>query len=234
MKKFVPRAIGLIDRFLTRPPAWKDALILSLFCIAITFHPFYLNNRINIFELGLYLPGINGILHGLVPYRDFFHLRGPLELYTPALLMKFFGVHIGTLCFYFFAGNVLCLIVVILIARELIRSRFFFYMMVPGIIARAFPRVTFGIWGGMRYAYGLMAVYCLISFFQKKHWAWAAAAGFLTALAALTSIEMGVYAGLGAVAGLLTAWIRKSLSGQEIQRGIISLLLPLFWAWPHG
>ncbi len=212
----------MLDHFLMHPPLWKDALILALFCVGITFYPYYLNNRINVFELGLYLPGINGILHGLVPYKDFFHLRGPMELYAPAWLMKVFGVHMATLCFYFFGGNVLCLIVVILIARELMRSRVFFYMMVPVIIARAYPRVTFAIWGGMRYAFALMAVFCLIKFLKKGHWAWVSAAGFLTALAALTSIEMGVYAGLAAVAGLAAAWLKKSISRQETRLGIVS------------
>ena len=75
-----------------RLPRWSDALILIFFTVLITLHPYYLNDRINVFELGLYLPGINAIHHGLVPFRDFVHLRGPLELYVPAWLMGLFGM----------------------------------------------------------------------------------------------------------------------------------------------
>ncbi len=227
MKNLTAKTLDLIDRSLKSPPRGRDVLVMSLFFVAITFYPYYLNNRINVFELGLYLPGINAILHGLVPYRDFFHLRGPLELYAPAWLMKVFGVHMATLCFYFFVGNVLCFIVMVMICRELLRTRFIFYTMLPAIIARAWPRVVFGIWGGMRYTFGLLAVYCLVRFIKGRHWAWALASGFLTALAGLVSFEMGVYAGLAAGAAAVVIWTRKTMTGGELGRGILAFAAAL-------
>lgn len=203
-------------------PRWVDAWILILITVLITANPFYLNNRINLYELSLYLPGINGILHGLVPFKDFFHLRGPLELYMPAWLMTMSGVHVGTLCAYFFIGNVLCLAVLVLIAKELIRSRLIFYMMIPAIIARTFPRVCFMNWGGMRYAFGLLAVFCLIRFFKSRKIGWMVAAGVISAAAVLTSVEIGICAGIAAVGALLIAGASRLLSVADVRKGLIA------------
>jgi len=213
--------MSFLNEFLSRPPRYSDALALIVFTVLITIHPYYLNDRINVFELGLYLPGINAILHGLVPYRDFFHLRGPLELYIPAWLMQIFGARMDVLCLYFFFGNVLCLIFVVLIARELMRSRYMLYLMVPAIIARTYPRVVFAIWGGMRYAWGLIAVFCFIKFLKTRRLPWIAATGIVSALAALTSIEMGVYSAAGVVVCLVVAGATRVFSWKEAGRALV-------------
>ncbi len=180
-----------------------DALVLSAFVILITWHPYYCHQKINLFELGLYLPGIDGILKGQVPYRDFFYLRGPFELYVPAALMRFFGEHVAVLSAYFYAGTVIALIVCVWIARELFSSRLFFYMLVPVLVARTFPRVVFTYWGGLRYAWGLLALLCVIRFLRGRAMGWLIAAGVLTAIAGLTSIEIGVCAFVAVAAVLL-------------------------------
>ncbi len=220
MNTIVERMANTMNSFLSKPPGWKDTLVLVLFTILITINPYYLNDRINIFELGLYLPGINALQHGLVPYRDFFHLRGPLELYVPAWLMSMFGTHTQVLCAYFFFGNVLCLVLLVLIAKEFIRSRYILYMMVPPIIARTYPRVTYMIWGGMRYALGLIAVYCLFRFLKTRRLPWIIATGLTTALAALVSIEMGVYAAAAVVVCLIAGWVNRSLPRMEALRAL--------------
>ena len=79
----------LFDKFfkkvLLAPPRNIDLFILSLFMVAVTWQPYFMNGRINFFETGLYLPGIQSILNGEIPYRDFFHLRGPFELYLDSV-----------------------------------------------------------------------------------------------------------------------------------------------------
>ena len=62
-----------------KKPSYLDVFFFSIFTILITLHPYYLHGEINLFELGIYLPGINALLDGLIPYKDFFHLRGSLE-----------------------------------------------------------------------------------------------------------------------------------------------------------
>ncbi|MBN1870278.1 MAG: hypothetical protein JW847_06880 [Candidatus Omnitrophica bacterium] len=201
-------------------PSYADVLILSIFTVLITLQPYFIHGKINIFETGLYLPGIQSILNGEVPFRDFFHLRGPFELYMPAFLMKLFGVHLKVLYSYFYFGNVLCLILCILIAKELFESRLVLYLMAPALIGRTFPRVVFAYWGGMRYASGLLALWFVIKFFKTNKSRWMFGAGIVSAVAGFTSIEMGAYPFMGIMAAMTISGIFKLQHGRLIFNGL--------------
>ncbi len=179
-------------RLWQKPKSW-DVLALSLFAILITFHPYYQNGRINMFEVGLYLPGIQAILDGAVPYRDFFHLRGPFELYMPVFLMRLFGENIAVLSTYFYLGTVVTLLVCVLLGKQIFTTRLFYYLAIPVLVAKTFPRVVFTYWGGMRFALGLMAIACGVQYFNSRKSWWMLMSGVVAACSFWTSIEMGIY-----------------------------------------
>jgi len=218
--------------FLKRP-TYFDILVLSIFTILITLQPYFMHGKINIFEVGLYLPGIQSILNGEIPYRDFFHLRGPFELYMPAFMMRLFGENIAVLSSYFYIGTVITLILCVFIAKELYKTRFVLYLMIPVLVGRTFPRVVFTFWGGMRFAFGLLAILFAIYFFRRKKYIWLFLSGVVSSLAFLTSIEVGVCTILSILATLIFAWFfglkrkreaMKSLSIYSL--GLLSVLLP--------
>ena len=214
----------------------RDIFISILLTLAVLANPFFLRQEINLFELGLYLPGIDGIVHGQVPFRDFFYLRGPFELYVPALMMKAFGEHLAVLSVYFYAGTVVLFLAVILIARELINSRFLFYALITVEVARTFPRVVYTYWGGMRFAWGMLAILCAVRFLKTRKISWIAAAGVLSAIGALTSIEIGV-ASAAAVCGalILEVWAGEKSFREQISVGAFffasaaAVVLPYFF-----
>jgi hypothetical protein len=181
-----------LSKYLLAKRKTKDIFFLFLLALLLLWQPSYLHQELNLFEWGLYLPGIDAVSQGQVPYRDFFHLRGPFELYVPALFMKIFGFRVDVLATYFYFGTVLTILVAILIAYELIYQRVLLYSFVLIIVTRTFPRVVFTCWGGMRYAWGLLAVWCLIRFLKSNRPGWLVTAGCLAATALLTSIEIGV------------------------------------------
>ncbi len=187
-------------------PNLRDAIILSTFVVLITFQPFFLYGRVNEFEVGLYLPGINAVLHGMVPFRDFFHLRGPFEIYRPAGMMKLLGVQISVLSLYFYVGTIITMVVGVLIARELYRTRYLLYLMALVFTARTFPRVVYSYWGGIRYAFGLLALFCAVRFFKRERLIWMFLAGIATAFGIFTSIEVGVCSVAGIFAALLFSY----------------------------
>jgi hypothetical protein len=195
---------AIYNKFHQRP-SLGDVLILAIFVIAITFQPFYLHDEILMFETGLYLPGIYSVLHGGVPFRDFFHLRGPFEIYMPSGLMALAGANVTILSLYFYIGTVLTLIIGILIAKELYKTRYILYLMVPVFVARTFPRVVFTRWGGMRFGFGLLAILCAVRFFKKGKLAWMFGAGAASACAFFTSIEVGVASFVGVFAALFSS-----------------------------
>src|SRR3990167_7967176 len=124
-----------------RKPRGIDLFFLAAFAIFITLQPYFLYGELNYFELGIYLPNINALLDGQIPYRDFFHLRGPLELYVPAFFMHIFGENAAVLAAYFYVGTVVTLLIGIWIAKDLYRTRLVLYLMVPVFVGRTFPRV---------------------------------------------------------------------------------------------
>jgi len=213
MKKFLA--------FWHEKPKTFDAVILSLFTFLITFQPFFLHGRINIFEVGLYLPGINAILHNGIPFRDFFHLRGPFELYIPACWMQIFGAHIGVMYIYFYAGTILGLILCVLIAREIYQTRYVLYLLVPVLVARTFPRVVYYFWGGLRYAAGLLALFCAIKFFKKERSLWIFLAGVSTSIGFFISAEIGFCSAAGIVAAFIFSFIFGLQKKSVILRGVL-------------
>lgn len=221
----------------------RDTFILSCFVIFITWHPYFLYAKINIFELGLYLPGIDAILRGMVPFRDFFHLRGALELYVPALMMKISGVNAGVLELYFYVGTVISLIICVLIAKEIIKTRLILYLFVLVVTARTFPRVVFTYWGGMRYALGLLALFCAVKFFKREKPVWIFLSGLFSILGLLTSIEIGACAVTGVLASFVFCLIFRLQEKRIILKnlwvyllGIAAVLLPygIYLIWTHS
>ena len=179
-----------------------DALILSLFVILITYQPFLLHHEIIMMETGIHLPGIYALFHGAIPYKDFLYFRGPLELYVPALLMKFFGDNMIWLPIFYYVGTILTLLFGALLAFQLYRTRLVFYLMVFVLVARTFPRISFYYWGGMRYALGMLSLVLAVQSFKSNRSSWMFGAGVASCLAFWATIEAGVCT-LFAVGGML-------------------------------
>ncbi len=200
-----------------------DLVILIIFVIAMTFQPFFLHRELNLFELGIYAPGIDAILHGAIPYRDFFYLRGPVELYVPAFLMTIFGKEMAVLYSYFYFGTVLTLIFCVLIAREILKERLFLFLCLFVLVGRTFPRVVFTYWGGLRFALGLLAVLFMIQYFKDQKKRYLIFAGATTALAFLTSPEVGLYSFLAVFFGnsLFDFYQKRGLDHWFYRTGIL-------------
>ena len=203
-----------------------DFLIIFLLTSLVIWNPFYLQQKINLFELGLYLPGIDAVTQGMVPYRDFFHLRGPFELYFPAFCMNIFGQDVATLSTYFYVGNALTILLWLVVAYSVFPNRLFFYTLAPVLVARTFPRVVFTYWGGMRFAWGVLAVLTVILYLKRQDKRWLLAAGFVTAIAGLTSIEIGVSSFMAIM--ILLCGLRDGRAIRMYVSGILLLMLPYF------
>ena len=134
----------------SKSPTVIDLILLSLFIIFITAQPFFLHHEIIMMETGIHLPGIQALFRGAIPYKDFLYLRGPLELYMPAFLMKLFGENMILLPIFYYGGTILTLLLGILLAFQLYRTRVVLYLMTLVFVARTFPRISFYYWGGMR------------------------------------------------------------------------------------
>ena len=194
---------------MNKKPARFDILLLSAFVILISFQPFFLHHEIIMMETGIHLPALNALFHGQIPYRDFYFLRGPLELYVPALMMVFGGKNAALLPLFYYGGTVLTFLFCVLVAGHFFRTRWIFYLMIPVLVARTFPRVSYYYWGGMRYAIGFLALWLGIMFFKTQRKRWIFLAGFVSCFAFLTTVEAGVSVTFAFAAALGSAYILK-------------------------
>ena len=214
--------LSSINKFLNNSiknkPRYFDAFILSVFTSLVTLQPYYLHRVVDYFELAIYLPGINALLDGLVPFRDFFHLRGPLELYVPAFFMNIFGNNIAVLCTYFYVGTIATLIIWILVGKEIFKNRIILYLFTFILVARTFPRVVFQIWGGMRFGLGALSLLFIINYFKHKKPVWIILTGLSTSLALLTSVEIGIFVIFSMCCLAIVSLILKIYNFKEINR----------------
>ncbi len=163
-------------------------------------------------------------------------------MYVPAIMMLFFGKNFMLLPTFFYIGTVLALLIGVLLAYQLYRTRFMFYVMVPVFIARTFPRVSYYYWGGLRYFIGLASLFLAIQCFKKNRLSFMFMAGICSALSFLTTIEAGVSAIAAILAGTAAAYCLKIFEKDFIGRsikfyvgGLLPILIPyFFYLWVNG
>lgn len=208
-----------------KKPTFIDVSLLCIFAFLITWHPFFLRGGLNLYELGIYLPGIQAILDGQIPYRDFFYLRGPLELYFPAFFMAILGKKVSVLITLFYVCTVLTMLVYIFLAQRIYKTRLALYLMVPVFVGKTFPRVVFTYWGGFRYLVGVLSLFCLIEFLQKRRGIWLFFSGVLAACGFLTSIEVGFSAIMAFMAVFFSAFLLKDFNRKDFLKKSLAYFL---------
>lgn len=197
-----------------------DFTILTLVISMVTLQPYFMHGAVNFYETGQYLPQINELFHGSIPYKDMFIMRGPLEIFMPALLMKLFGRHIGILNAYFYFGTVLTLIIYTIFALRVFSTRGFSYLFTLVLIARTFHKVTFAIWGGIRFGFGILALLFAVNFLKGKKLKWLFLAGVFSGIAFLTSFEIGAFSFISIFSLLCFLWY--------LERSIKDLITRIF------
>lgn len=197
------------------------SVFLAMIMSIVTLQPYFMHGAINFYETGIYLPQINELLHGLALYRDIFILRGPLEIFMPAYLMKFFGMHMGVLSAYFYFGTVLTLFIYMLFSLKLFRTRGFVYLFSLVLIARCFPWSCYNVWGGIRFGLGISGILLAVSFLKNKRPIWLFFAGVLTSLAFWTSFELGAFSFISIMAALLLSGYLEAKDRGGIFRHIL-------------
>ncbi len=231
-----------LNMIFNRRPNGMDVIVSILFVVLVSFPVYLFHHEIIYLDQGLYLPGINAILEGKIPFKDFMFYRGPFEIYAPALLMKYFGNTMTWLPIFFYVGTMVNIILALLIGFELYRTRLIFLLMVPVFLTRTFPRVSFYYWGGMRYALAMAGIYFAVKFFKLRKPFWMFGAGIVTAAGFFTTIEAGVSAGLAVLSGMMIAFffkvmdtgtLKKALGWYVLGLGIVTLPFLCFLA-VHG
>jgi hypothetical protein len=115
----------------------KVFILISLFLISSAFHIKIININFNPYDEAVILIGAERILHGEIPYRDFFSQYTPGQYYILALIFKIFGISVLVERIYDIALKSLLSISIFLIINLLSSYRY-------ALIGWAFSL----IWGG--------------------------------------------------------------------------------------
>ena len=179
---------------------------------------------------GIILQGAERILHGEVPYRDFFTFYTPLSYYWTALRLRIFGNS-------FFVGRAILLVyggvfsmVIYLLARRVcsrgVSALTAYLFLVTGLPHRF---AVLHNWDSAFWA--ALAFYAVVRWLQSRHPFAALASGTLASLAVLTNQSTGAGFLLGlSAAGLILIWRQPRLP-LSWRAHFAGLLAGLTWPW---
>lgn len=151
---------------------------------------------------GISLQAAQRILHGQIPYRDFFSLVTPGSYYWTALLFKVFGDSIlvarTALVVY---GGVFSLLTYLLARRVCSRRNAALGACLLTVTCLPNYFVFEHNWDSTVWA--CLALYCAVRLLEERKWYWAFAVGFLASLTCLFEQSKGGGLVLGLAAGFL-------------------------------
>lgn len=179
---------------------------------------------------GISLQAAQRILHGQVPYRDFFSFVTPGSYYWTALLFKVFGnsmlVARTALVVY---GGVFSLLTYLLARRVCSRRHAALGACLLTVTGLPYYFVAFHNWDSTLWT--CLALYCAVRFLEGPNWSWAFSLGSFTSLTCLFEQSKGGGLMLGLTVGFLflsyTFGGRDLFTRRRLAALALGLLLPL-------
>lgn len=195
MKK-IKKAIKILEKFI-------DYFMFPTLIFFMSYDPNFFHGFLVTNDEGYHLALINGILHGKVIYRDMYMLYGPLLEYLPAALMKIFGPSLVLFRGFYHFGTIFSLIFAYFLARSVIRTRFFLFLLTWLLLVTKVCPFWSSRWGGIRTGIGFLALIVVIVYIRRKRWYWLFFAGVITGVSFLTSQDIGICVIFGSLVTLL-------------------------------
>lgn len=189
---------------------WGDALLAAaLAAISILYLWPFRNVLLLDRDEGIILQGAARILHGQLPYRDFFSFYVPGSYFWNAGLMKVFGDSIVVLHTVLLLYGTMFSVLTFVLARRMssrtgaaLASLLLLVCCMPGRF------LVMHNWDST--AAALLALCCALGFLRRPGMGWAAGIGFFASLAVLCNQARGAGLVLGLVVGFLL--VRRRLA----------------------
>ena len=167
-----------------------DLLLLPLLVIALAFEPNFRHGFMNYSESGQHLATMRELANGSLLFRDLFVQYGPLHYYVPTLFAGVFGESIATLRGYFLAGEIFGFLALWGLCRALIPNRIFATAAVIVAVMYAHHPFWSTRWGGFRFAFVYLSLWCLVALLRNRRPHLPVLAGAFAALAFLHTLSL--------------------------------------------
>jgi hypothetical protein len=205
-------------------PSWRG---LALFAAAMLFQAIVLRRYIGWYDESLELYGVEQVLHGHLPYRDFWTLYGPAQFYVLAGFFKLFGTTALTGRLYDALVKAGIAVMLAVLVERLASRR-------AALIAAAAALLSLTCGTATLYNFpalpallcGLLSLYLLSRFLETRRLRLLAAAGLVTGLAATFRHDSGFYLCLTVVAVLACG--RRSATDNERETPRLALQLAIY------
>jgi len=202
----------------------------ATFCVVVLLlQALSMDYTLNNYDEGLILYGAVRVLHGALPYRDFWTMYGPGQFYAYAWLFKLFGVYaIWGRLFYMFV-NVLTLGSVFYLASILTQHRrtaafatFAVLVVLAGVNDTAY---SFPVYPALSLV--MLATVWMVFRWHRERRTWLGAAGAAVGLAALFRHDIAFYAAIALLAS--DGWFHISSAWPSLRRWLQALLFDAAW-----
>jgi hypothetical protein len=211
-----------------------EFVLVPLCLVALAYEPNYAHGFINYNESGQHLAAIRELARGSLLFRDLFVQYGPLHYFVPYWTTGIFGESIPTLRGYFLAGEIAGFLAMLGLCRALIPSRVFATAAAFVIVMEAHHPFWSTRWGGFRFAFVYLSLWCLVIALQQRRPRLLFLAGLSGALALLHTYDAGAAAclagGVYFVCRLSSEELRSNIT-QDLAyyvSGFAAALLPFF------
>lgn len=193
--------------------------IFPVIILILLREPNFMNGFIAPVEIGQYLPCIDSIFGGKVPYKDFFYLFGPLQLYMMVFAMAVLGKTIAVFKTFFYINYIASFIVIYLLARNIYRNKTLVYLMaLICIVEVSHPFwATFFDYGRM--GLGIAVLILLIRFAKTAGRGYLYAAGCLSSFTLLYTTDIGIFSIIASVFFILIYSVTEGQVGIRFVAG---------------
>jgi hypothetical protein len=180
--------------------AWAERLrgrwfIAALFLVALIVQAIVMRRQITYLDESIELYCAERVLHGQLPYRDFWSLYGPAQFYVLAAFFKLFGISALAGRFYdaLIKAGIACLCFV-LVERLATRRTALVVFAVSLLCLTCTTSAIYNFPIFPALLCGLISVYCLSRFLaEPSRLSFLCLAGILTGLAAIFRHDSGLY-----------------------------------------
>lgn len=181
---------------------------------------------LNIYDEGIIVFGAERVMQGALPYRDFWTMYSPGQLYVLAGLFKLFGTTIMVERWWDVVIRALLALVMLALAARLTSWKFALPLWVLAVLwIEDYGFFGYPIFAGLMLA--LASLYAMLRGYTSRRWLFAA--GVLLGLCFVFRHDMSVYLGVAQVLGFVPAvFLRQTHSRTSLfSRAIATLKLML-------
>jgi len=191
---------------------------LCIFCRYTSLEP----------DEGIVLTGADRILHGEVPYRDFFSFYTPGSFYLAALVFRIFGDSLVVARISLAIAGAACSVVTYLLSRRVCpRGVALFVAALATVVGVPYRFLVLHNWYST--ALACLALYAAVRLLETRKTVWAFAVGSLASLTILFEQSKGAGLCLGLALGFLMLW---TVGRESVPSRLESLGLLSGFAWP--